>query len=144
MAGQQPQYTQVNILFPTTQVELPPAEKFKEFPPEAQKAILDAFRTEQIQRHSWLRTQQHNDHELNTQTAGNYFKWRMTGLICATLLALAVFAIGAILVLFGAPAIGVATIVTAVAGLVGTAVYGHHVLTENAGSTPQSEENGHS
>jgi hypothetical protein len=81
-----PQYTQVNILFPATQVELPPAEKFNAFPPEAQKAIIDAFKTEQLQRHTWLRNQQHNDHQLNTLSQKNYFTWRMGGLICATVL----------------------------------------------------------
>jgi hypothetical protein len=137
----QPQYTQVNILFPASQVELPPAEKFNEFPPDAQKAILEAFKTEQLQRHTWLRNQQHNDHQLNALIQNNYFKWRIAGLICATLLSLAVFAIGAILVLYGAPVIGVATLVGAVAGLVGTAIYGHRISTtaQAQPSHPQKE-----
>lgn len=140
-----PQYTQVNILFPATQVELPPAEKFNAFPTEAQKAIIDAFKTEQLQRHTWLRNQQHNDHQLNTLSQNNYFTWRMGGLICATVLALAVLIIGAILVLFGAPAIGVATLVTAIGGLVGTAIYGHHITTNvRPSSNLQDEENGNS
>jgi hypothetical protein len=140
MAVPHPQYTQVNILFPATQVELPPAEKFNAFPPEAQKAILEAFKTEQIQRHNWLRNQQHIDSKLNTKTSDNYFKWRMAGLFCATILALGVFVLGAILVLFGAPAIGVAVLISAVAGLVGTAIYGQRVTTAAAkASGPQQE-----
>jgi hypothetical protein len=55
-------------------------------------------------------------------------------------LALAVFIIGAILVLFGAPAIGVATLVTAIAGLVGTAIYGHHVMTTARSSSNAQDE----
>ncbi len=60
-----PNYTQVNILFRATEVELPNADKFNAFPPDAQKALLMAFRTEQLQRHNWLQTQQNNDHALN-------------------------------------------------------------------------------
>jgi len=136
-----PQYTQVNILFPATQVELPPADRFNAFPPEAKQAIIAAFTTEQLQRHTWLRNQQHNDHQLNTLIQNNYFKWRIAGLVCGTLLALAVFAIGAILVLFGAPIIGIATLVTAIAGLVGTAIYGHHIMTTpSSNSSPDDNQ----
>jgi hypothetical protein len=137
-----PQYTQVNILFPATQVELPPAEKFNAFPPDAQKAIIDAFKTEQLQRHTWLRNQQHNDHQLNTLTQNNYFKWRMAGLICATILSTVIFAIGAILVLFGAPVVGVAVLISAVAGLVGTAIYGQRVVTASQPANGQDTANG--
>ena len=139
--GVSPKYTQVNILFPATQVELPAPEKFNEFPPGAQKAILDAFKTEQLQRHNWLRNQQHNDHQLNTLIQNNYFRWRIASLICATILSLAIFIIGAILVLYGAPVIGVATLVGAVAGLIGTAIYGHKISTSQP-RKPQ-EENQH-
>jgi hypothetical protein len=123
----QPEYTQVNILFPATQVELPPAEKFSAFPPDAQRAILDAFKTEQLQRHTWLRNQQHNDHQLNTLIQANYFRWRISALFCAALLALSVLVIGAILVAVGAPIVGVTLLISAVAGLVGTAIYGHRL-----------------
>lgn len=51
-------YTQINVLFPSTSVELPSAEKFKEFPEEAQKTIIAAFRIEQQHRHQWLSAQQ--------------------------------------------------------------------------------------
>lgn len=139
-----PQYTQVNILFPATQVELPPAEKFNAFPPDAQKAILDAFKTEQLQRHTWLRNQQHNDHQLNTLSQNNYFKWRMAGLFCATLLSIVIFAIGAILVLFGAPAVGVAVLVSAVAGLVGTVIYGHRIMRAPQPANGQDTASGNS
>lgn len=40
-------YTQVNIMFPASEVELPAAEKYNAFPPEAQKAILLGFQREQ-------------------------------------------------------------------------------------------------
>jgi hypothetical protein len=117
-------YTQVNFLFPATEVELPPPEKFIGFPPEAQKAILVAFRAEQLERHNWLRNQQKNDHELNVTVQKNYFRWRIWGLCSATLLALAVLIIGALLVYHGAPVVGVSLLITAIGGLVGTAVYG--------------------
>jgi TRAP-type C4-dicarboxylate transport system substrate-binding protein len=64
---ERPHYTQVNILFPSEQVELPSADKFKAFPAEAQKAILTAFEREQIERHLWLKNQQANEHTLNMQ-----------------------------------------------------------------------------
>jgi hypothetical protein len=47
------------------------------------------------------------------------------GLCSATILALAVLVIGALLVYHGAPIVGVALLVTAIGGLIGTAVYGH-------------------
>ena len=61
-------YTQVNIMFPSNEVELPSADKFNAFPPDAQKAILVAFRGEQQERHAWLRQQQANDHEMNRRS----------------------------------------------------------------------------
>lgn len=123
-----PNYTQVNILFRATEVELPPADKFNGFPPDAQKALLTAFRTEQIQRHTWLQTQQQNDHALNMRVQSNDFRLRVAGLVCATVLALTVLLIGAWLIYGGAPAVGVSLLMTAVAGLVGTAVYGHKAI----------------
>jgi hypothetical protein len=36
-------YTQINFLFSPSSLELPSAEKFKEFPPEAQQMILTTF-----------------------------------------------------------------------------------------------------
>ncbi len=126
-------YAQVNFLFPATEVELPPPEKFIGFPAEAQKAILIGFRTEQLERHNWLRNQQKNDHELNLKVQSNYFRWRIWGLCSATILALAVLIIGAVLVYHGASIIGVALLVTAIAGLIGTAIYGHQ-------ATPATQE----
>jgi len=117
-------YAQVNFLFPATEVELPPPEKFAGFPLEAQKAILVAFRTEQLERHNWLRNQQKNDHELNLKVQSNFFRGRLSGLCAATVLALTVLIIGALLVYHGAPIVGVALLVTAIAGLIGTAIYG--------------------
>lgn len=66
----------------------------------------------------------------------------MGGLFCATVLALAVFIIGAILVLHGAPIIGVATLVTAVASLVGTAIYGHRIMTGDKKKATQEQPSG--
>jgi hypothetical protein len=124
-----PHYTQVNILFPSEQVELPSADKFKAFPPEAQKAILVAFEREQIERHRWLANQQTNEHALNMQSERHFFVWKMAGLIGGVVLALGVLGSGAWLVAHGASTIGTATIIAAVAGLVGTAIYGHKANT---------------
>lgn len=118
-------YTQVNILFPSEQVELPSAEKFKAFPPEAQKAILAAFEREQMERHAWLKNQQANEHELNLQSGRQYFIWRLTGTIAGAVLAISSLVAGAWLVKNGASAIGAMFMILAVAGLVGTAIYGH-------------------
>ncbi len=118
-------YTQVNILFPSGQVELPSAEKFKAFPPEAQKAILTAFEREQIERHAWLKNQQANEHQLNLQSGRHFFIWRLTGTIAGAVLAISALVAGAWLVKNGASAVGAMFIILAVAGLVGTAIYGH-------------------
>jgi hypothetical protein len=136
-------YTQVNFLFPATEVELPLPEKYIGFPPEAQKAILVAFRAEQLERHNWLRNQQKNDHELNLKVQSNYFRWRLSGLTSATILALAVLIIGALLVYHGAPIVGVALLVTAIAGLIGTAIYGHQApaMQGEQSPTPRPEAN---
>jgi hypothetical protein len=119
-----PNYTQVNILFPATNVELPPAETFNAFPPEAQKALLEAFRFEQRGRHAWLRQQQANDLEINKGTQRNYFRLRVGGLICVTILTLSSFAAGAYFISIGASLIGFTMLVTAISGLIGTAVWG--------------------
>ncbi len=63
---------------------MPDADKFNAFPPDAQKALLMAFRTEQLQRHNWLQTQQNNDHALNMRAQSNDFRLRIAGLVCAT------------------------------------------------------------
>jgi len=117
-------YTQVNILFPSSQVELPSADKFKAFPPEAQAAILAAFEREQTERHAWLKQQQHNDHDLNKQSNRNYFYWRIAGTICGTLIVLATLISGAWLVKNGASGIGVFLLIAAIGGIIGTAIYG--------------------
>jgi hypothetical protein len=134
-----PSYTQVNILFPATDVELPPADRFNEFPPEAQKALLEAFKTEQLQRHRWLHTQQHHDHELNKQAQANYFRWRMAGLRWGGIVAMTVLLIGAWMVYIGAPVIGVSMLIGAVAGLVGTAVYGHRAIRQEGQPQPENQ-----
>ena len=123
--GLRPHYTQVNILFPSEQVELPDANKFKAFPPEAQKAILIAFEKEQTERHLWLKNQQMNEHLLNMQNGKHFFVWKLSGLAGGVLLSIVIFVTGAWLVAHGASTIGIAAMITTVAGLVGTAVFGH-------------------
>jgi len=130
-------YTQVNILFPSEQVELPPAEKFAAFPPEAQKAILLAFEREQVERHTWLKNQQTYDHRLNLQESNHFFVLRICGTICGTVLALTALLTGAWLVRSGASILGAAILIAAAAGLVGTAVYGHR-----AKNAPAEKEHG--
>lgn len=126
-------YTQVNILFPSEQVELPSAEKFKAFPPEAQKVILAAFEREQIERHGWLKNQQGYEYRLNMEYNHEHFVLRLTGTITASILALALLLVGAWLVRSGSSSVGVAAIIAAVGGVVGTAVYGRR----HSQSTPQ-------
>jgi len=117
-------YTQVNIMFPSEQVELPPAEKFNAFTPEAQKSILAAFDREGIERHAWLKNQQSYDFRLNSQSESHFFIWRMTGTILGSVLAIVALLTGAWLVKSGSSAVGVSTILFAIAGLVGSAIYG--------------------
>ena len=124
-------YTQINILFPSSQVELPPAERFIAFPPEAQKAILDAFQREQMERHSWLKNQQANDHALNMLEQKHYFTWRLSGTLVGGLLTISTITLGAWLVGHGAGATGVSMMIVATAGLIGTAIYGHKSLARS-------------
>ena|SRR5437867_921802 len=108
------------------------AEKFKAFPPEAQKAILIAFDREQTERHAWLKTQQKNDHEFNLQSEKHFSVWKMTGTIAGfTIIVLAMF-FGVWLIKSGASAFGASLIITAIAGLIGTAVYGHYAKSIEA------------
>jgi uncharacterized membrane protein len=118
-------YTQINILFPSSDAELPSADKFRAFPPEAQIAILEGFKKEQQERHAWLKTQQSNEHELNIQGQRHYFYWRLTGTIFGGLLAILTIGMGAWLVAHGASATGVGMMLVAAATIIGSAVYGH-------------------
>ncbi len=69
------------------------------------------------------------DHRVSRMRAqSNDFRLRIAGLVCATVLAFTFLLIGAWLIYGGAPAVGVSLLVTAVAGLVGTAVYGHKAV----------------
>ncbi len=124
-------YTQVNILFSSEQQEFPSADKFKAFPPEAQKAILIGLDREQLARHTWLNTQQSYDHQLNLQNCRYHFVWRMTGTICGFLLALGIFSGGAWLVKNGASLAGATAMIVAISGLIGTAIYGHRVAIQS-------------
>jgi len=117
-------YTQINVLFPSSQVELPSAEKFKEFPPEAQQAILDAFKKEQAERHVWLKNQQTNEHALNMQTGRHYYRWRMSGTVCGTVIVIASLGFGSWLVAHGASAIGVFLMLLGIGAMVTAAIWG--------------------
>ncbi len=127
-------YTQINVLFPSSQVELPTAEKFKAFPPEAQTAILEAFKIEQSERHVWLRNQQGNEHALNMQSGRHYYRWRISGTVCGTIVVIAALWFGSWLVKNGASGVGVFLMLAAIGGMIGSAIYGH-----NANSTLQEK-----
>ena len=62
--ARKPLHAGEHIMFPASEVELPSADKYNAFPPEAQKAILAGFQLEQTERHAWLKNQQRNDHAL--------------------------------------------------------------------------------
>jgi hypothetical protein len=128
-------YTQINVLFPSSQVELPSAEKFKAFPPEAQAAILAAFKIEQAERHVWLRNQQGNEHALNMQSGRYYYRWRTNGTLCGTIIVIAALGFGSWLVKNGASGVGVFLMLVAIGGMVGSAIYGH-----NSSATPKENE----
>ena len=131
-------YTQVNIMFPSSEVELPPAEKFNAFQPEAQKAILIAFRNEQQSRHAWLKQQQSNDHELNTRSQAFRFISAVAGTVAAAAIVIILLVGGIWLLKVGISAYGVALILAAIGGVVGTAVYGHNAnrVSSSQGQTP--------
>ncbi len=112
-------------MFPSSQVELPPADKFNAFPEPAQKAILAAFEREQQERHGWLKNQQSYDHQMNLTCEGHYFVWKMTGTISASFLSIAALLVGGWLVRNGSTGVGVGAMLFAIATLVGTAIYGH-------------------
>lgn len=118
-------YTQINVLFPQSSVELPSAEKFKAFPPEAQQTILATFRIEQQHRHQWMTNQQANNHALNMLRQKHAFLFRALGLIAGVVLVLSAFACGLWLVQLGQAILGVACFIVSVATLIGTAIYGH-------------------
>jgi uncharacterized membrane protein len=130
-------YTQINFLFPPSAVDLPSADKFKDFPPEAQQAILAAFRIEQTHRHQWVTNQQAHDHELNMLRQKHAFIIRVLGLIAALAIVLVSLGFGAWLIQMGQTIWGVAILLASIAGLIGTAIYGH-----KARNVPQSESTG--
>jgi hypothetical protein len=130
-------YTQINVLFPSSQVELPSAEKYKAFPPEAQAAILEAFKIEQSERHAWLRSQQSNEHALNMQSGRHYYQWRTFGTGCGAIIVIAALGFGSWLVKNGASGVGVFLMLVAIGGMVGSAIYGHNA---NNAPTEQNEQ----
>jgi len=132
-------YTQINVLFPSSQVELPSADKFKAFPPEAQKAILDAFQKEQAERHVWLRSQQSNEHALNMQSGRHYYRWRISGTIGGTIVVISALGFGTLLVINKASAVGVFLMLVAVSGMIGSAIYGRG-SSNKTGESEKSDE----
>jgi hypothetical protein len=132
-------YTQINVLFPSSQVELPSAEKFKAFPQEAQKAILEAFKIEQSERHPWLRNQQGNEHALNMQSGRHYFRWRIVGTISGSIILVAALGFGSWLVKNGASGAGVFLMLAAIGTMIGSAIYGHK--SSNVPPVKPEEEN---
>lgn len=133
-------YTQVNIMFPASEVELPAADKYNAFPPEAQKAILAGFQREQIERHAWLKNQQRNDHLLNINSQRNAFISQNLGTICGFMVVLSMLVLGAILLLHGVSAAGFTMIVTAVGGVIGVAIYGHREATKRPPKKPPAKQ----
>lgn len=122
MEGQH--YTQINVMFPSDQVELPSAEKFTAFPPEAQKAILEAFKIEQSERHSWLKNQQSNEHALNMLHGKYYYRWKLAGTVGGILIVLVALVGGCWLVLNHASGIGVSLMIGSITALALAAIYG--------------------
>jgi len=125
-------YTQINVLFPSSQVELPAADKFKAFPPEAQSAILEAFKLEQLERHAWLKNQQANEHCLNMQSGRHNFRWRLVGTICGMVVLIAALGFGSWLIKNGASGAGVFLLIVAVGTMIGSAIYGQSQRDPNA------------
>lgn len=123
-------YTQINVMFPASQVELPSADKFNAFPEPAQEAILAGFRAEQAERHAWLQRQQKNEHELNMGAQRWAGTVQVLGLLSGVAIVGTILWGGIILLKAGASSGGIALIVTALAGLVGTAVYGHRAKAQ--------------
>lgn len=78
-----------------------------------------------MERHAWLRSQQRNDHDLNINAQRHGFLLQLTGTIGGTLIVLGMIISGTSLLKAGASAAGVAMIIVALAGLAGTAIYGH-------------------
>ena len=108
---------------------MPSGDKFREFPEQAQKAILDGFREEQDHRRKWLEAQQRNDHELNLLRQRHAFVLRAMGMGFGCILVLSTLSGGVWLIHTGATPSGVAIILAGVAGLIGTAIYGHKART---------------
>lgn len=126
-------------MFPSSEVELPDAAKFNAFPAAAQEAILLAFRTEQQERHAWLKQQQSNDHELNVK-AHNFVFWRqMCGTGGGVIIVVTMVVCGAVLIAKGASASGIAMVIVAVAGLAGTALYGHNAQQSQTADPSQAQ-----
>ncbi|MBI3414573.1 MAG: hypothetical protein HY043_04510, partial [Verrucomicrobia bacterium] len=80
--------------------------------------------------HAWLKNQQQCDYQLNLQNCKYHFIWRMTGTVVGGAVALGIFGGGVWLVKNGASAVGTATMIIAVGGLIGTAIYGHRIASQ--------------
>ena len=137
-------YTQINVLFPSSQVELPPADKFNAFPPEAKKAILDAFNREQAERHKWLTNQQNNEHALNMQSGKYNYRWRIMGTTMGAIVLISAIGFASWLVKNGASTIGVFLMLTAIGAMIGSAIYGQKSSSSNSNpsESDKSESDG--
>lgn len=133
-------YTQVNIMFPASEVELPAAEKFNAFPPEAQKAILVGFQREQMERHNWLKSQQKNDHQINVNAQKFAFITQNLGTAIGGAVIITMLIVGTILILNGAAAEGVALFIMNVGGLIGVAIWGHKERAKEGPKEPQKHQ----
>ena len=123
---------EVNMLFRSTEVELPPADKYLAFPLEAQKAILLGFRSEQLQRHELLRRQQDNDHHLTIRAQHFALIKNALGVVGAISIVFTLVNGGIALLNNGATAYGVSLIFTAIAGVIGTTIYGHRAIKSSS------------
>jgi hypothetical protein len=81
-----------------------------------------------------MTNQQANNHALNMLRQKHAFWIRVLGLIAIVILVLASFGCGVWLIEIGQTMWGVALFIGSVAGLIGTAIYGH-----NARSAPSQE-----
>jgi len=120
------------MLFRSTEVELPPADKYLAFPLEAQKAILLGFRSEQLQRHELLRRQQDNDHHLTIRAQHFALIKNALGVVGAISIVFTLVNGGIALLNNGATAYGVSLIFTAIAGVIGTTIYGHRAIKSSS------------
>jgi hypothetical protein len=119
-------------MFPASEVELPSADKFNAFPPEAQKVILLGFQREQMERHNWLKNQQKNDHQINLHAQRFAFVTQNLGTIMGAAVLIVLIIAGTTMILRGIPTAGASVLIATLGGFIGIALYGHHERTKAA------------